>query len=68
MKNEVDSFPAFQGWQKGYAAFTYADRMRQRLIHYAHNQEEHHRNMSSKLELRLLLEYYGIEFDERYFE
>lgn len=59
-------FPDFIGWQEGYAAFTYTIKEKDRLIRYVQNQEEHHKNMTFKEELRKLLKEHDVEFDEKY--
>lgn len=60
-------FTAFDGWQKGYAAFTNSIECKEKLIHYVQNQEEHHRKVSFQEELKLLLEEHKIKFDEKIF-
>jgi len=62
--NEV--FPDFKGWQKGYAAFTYSNKDKDRLVMYVENQETHHKTRLFKDELKLLLEHHKIEFDDKY--
>lgn len=59
-------FPRFKGWQKGYSAFTYNFKEKQRLIEYVKNQEIHHQHISFREELIMLLNEHGIEFDEKY--
>ena len=59
-------FINFNGWQDGYAAFTYSIKDKERLINYIKNQEEHHRIKSFKEELIELLNEHGIEFEEKY--
>ena len=59
-------FPAFTHWQDGYGAFTVSHNDKDVLIEYIKNQEEHHRKVSFREELRELLVRHGIEFDERY--
>jgi REP element-mobilizing transposase RayT len=61
-------FPHFDYWQVGYGAFTYTPEVLPRLIHYVRNQVSHHRGETSADELRRLLEFHGIEYEERYFE
>lgn len=63
---QKELFPDFNGWQEGYAAFTYANKERNRLIQYIKNQEKHHENVSYNDELVSLLKEHDIEFDERY--
>ena len=40
---ESGKFPAFEGWQHGYGAFTYSLKEKDKLINYIKNQKEHHR-------------------------
>ncbi|MFK8164145.1 MAG: transposase [Lewinella sp.] len=61
-------FPYFNHWQAGYGAFTYTPKALSRLIPYVRNQVDHHRGETSTDELRRLLEFHGIEYEERYFE
>ena len=59
-------FSSFDGWQNGYAAFTYSISEKDRLINYIINQEMHHKKMSYKEELITLLNEHEIEFNEKY--
>ncbi|MBK7087570.1 MAG: IS200/IS605 family transposase [Chitinophagaceae bacterium] len=59
-------FPNFNGWQDGYAAFTYSIDTKENLINYVKNQEEHHKTKTFVEELKELLIEYKIEFDEKY--
>lgn len=61
-------FPSFNGWQDGYAAFTYSIESKNRLIEYVKNQEEHHKSRSYKEELIKLLREHGVEYDEKYLD
>jgi REP element-mobilizing transposase RayT len=63
---ENQLFPDFDGWQEGYAAFTYTINEKEGLIRYVQNQEEHHKKMTFKEELVVLLKEHNVEFDERY--
>lgn len=63
---EQNLFPRFEGWQGGYAAFTYADKDKNTVINYIKNQVEHHRKRSYREEVEVLLKEHGIEFDERF--
>lgn len=60
--------PDFDGWQNGYAAFTYAFGAKNNLIEYVKNQEAHHRTKTFREELIELLLEHGVEFDEKYLE
>jgi REP element-mobilizing transposase RayT len=59
-------FSNFNGWQGGYAAFTYSIEAKENLIRYVKNQEEHHKTKTFIEELKQLLIEYKIEFDEKY--
>ena len=63
-KSEI--FPDFTDWQKGYGAFTYSIREKQKLINYVKNQEEQHKSISFINEYKQLLIENEIEFDEKY--
>jgi REP element-mobilizing transposase RayT len=54
------------GWQDGYAAFTVSRSDLDQVYRYIAQQEEHHKRVSFKDELRRLLREHGIDFDERY--
>ena len=60
-------FPAFNGWQDGYGAFTYSFRNKDKLIEYVKNQEIHHQVKTSRDEYIELLDEHEIEYDEKYF-
>ncbi|MFO7798236.1 MAG: IS200/IS605 family transposase [Rhodohalobacter sp.] len=63
---ENQLFPDFDGWQEGYAAFTYTIKEKEGLIRYVQNQEEHHKKMTFKEELVVLLKEHNVEFNGRY--
>ncbi len=50
MKRSPD-FPAFRGWGKGYAAFTYSYKEKEILINYIKRQQIHHRKENAQNEL-----------------
>ncbi len=53
-------------WQDGYATFS-VDRYRVDIVdRYIRNQKEHHRKKAFERELLEYLEYYEVEYDERY--
>ncbi len=60
-------FPDFIGWAGGYAALTYSNWDKDKLIDYVKNQQEHHKTETFEMEYRRLLEEHGIVVDERYF-
>ena len=55
-------------WQVGYEAFSIGQREIPGVVAYIARQEEHHRTVSSRDELRTLLAEFGVEYDERFFE
>ncbi|CAN5438383.1 IS200/IS605 family transposase [soil metagenome] len=61
-------FLNFNGWQKGYAAFTVTIREKSRLISYIKNQEIHHQKLSFQEELKQILTHNGLEYDEKYLD
>jgi hypothetical protein len=63
---EDGGFPAFTHWQDGYGAFTVSQSDKGAVIEYIKSQQEHHKKVSFRDELRALLVKYGVEFDERY--
>jgi REP element-mobilizing transposase RayT len=58
--------PAFTHWQDGYGAFTVSAVDKDAVIEYIKGQQEHHKRISFRDELRQLLVKYGVQFDERY--
>lgn len=63
---ESSKFPAFEGWQEGYGAFTYSVREKDIIINYIKNQKEHHKTESFPDEFRRLLIENSVPFDEKY--
>ncbi len=63
---ESGKFPAFEGWQDKYGAFTYSVREKNMIINYIKNQKEHHKKESFYDEFKRLLIENEIEFDEKY--
>jgi len=55
-------------WQEGYAAFTVSPPAIPGVQSYIANQEQHHRQQSSRAELEALLKQAGIDFDPRHLE
>jgi REP element-mobilizing transposase RayT len=67
MKQSSD-FPGFQGWEEGYAAFTYSYKEKDMLINYIKNQQKHHQKENTESELKHLWMENGMEPDARYFK
>jgi putative transposase len=53
-------------WQDGYSAFSVSHSAIPQVTSYIQGQQEHHKRMSFKDELRALLDRHEIEYDERY--
>ena len=53
-------------WQDGYGIFSISESDLIETTSYIANQENHHKRLSFKEELKKFLEDYGIEYDERY--
>ncbi|MBR6197986.1 MAG: IS200/IS605 family transposase [Bacteroidaceae bacterium] len=66
MRSHHDMFPLFNGWERSYGAFTYAEADKDRVIEYIKNQKEHHKHISARDEMIAFLKEYGIEYDEKY--
>jgi REP element-mobilizing transposase RayT len=60
--------PRYAGfeWQRGYAAFSVSQSVREATIIYITNQAEHHRKFSFREEYLAFLKEYGVEYDEEY--
>ncbi len=63
---KMKMFPLFDGWQKGYAGFTYSFKEKDRLIEYVKNQEAHHEKITFVEELEALLVEHGVKYDPKY--
>ena len=59
-------FPAFEGWQDGYGAFSCSWKDKERIARYIDKQREHHRRKTFREEYIEMLQKAGIEFDEKY--
>ncbi len=53
-------------WQAGCGVFSMGESQRDAVVRYIQRQEEHHRKVTFEEEYRVLLEKYGIAYDERY--
>ena len=65
MKEKDDALSGFT-WQEGYFTFSIGESGADGLRKYIANQKSHHATVSFQDEIRLLLNKYGMEFDERY--
>ena len=61
-----DLFQDFNGWQKGFGAFTYSQNTKLSRIKYVMEQEEHHKKESSRDEYLRLLDEHGVAYDTKY--
>ena len=59
-------FPKFTHWQDGYGAFTVGHDDKDAVIEYIKSQQEHHKKISFRDELREMLVRFGVQFDEKY--
>ncbi len=64
--NENKWFYGKFSWQDGYGAFTYSRSQIEDVFRYIKNQEEHHKKTTFKEEYIMLLEKFGIEYNEKY--
>jgi REP element-mobilizing transposase RayT len=63
---EQGSFPAFNNWQEGYAAFTHSIKEKDAIVEYIKAQKEHHKKENFFNEYKRLLMEAGITFDEKH--
>lgn len=54
-------------WQAGFSCFSVSESIKNDVIRYIEQQEEHHKRIPFKDELKMFLEKHGIEFDEEHF-
>ena len=54
-------FPMFQGWNSGYAAFTYSPNEKDMIVHYIKNQKAHHKSRTFVDEYKEYAQSLGIE-------
>ena len=53
-------------WQIGFGAFSYSKSQIDSVVKYILNQEQHHRQKTFRDEYLVLLEKFGIEYDQKY--
>lgn len=53
-------------WQDGFGAFTYSKSQIDTVVKYVLNQPEHHKKQSFRDEYLLMLNKFGIDYDEKY--
>ncbi len=59
-------YRVFSGWQVGYGSFTYTPSVKDELVRYVMNQENHHAEMDYEEELINLLEENNIPYERKY--
>ena len=62
----LDSYYESFRWQDGYGAFSVSPSLMERTTDYILGQAEHHREKSYRDEYKMILDGYGIEYDEQY--
>jgi putative transposase len=50
-------------WQRGYSAFSVSEIIKDNIVQYIQNQENHHREQSFADELKILLQEHGLAFE-----
>jgi len=65
LKGKGKAFLKFQ-WQGGYSAFSVSQSKAAGIVKYIEGQEQHHKTMTFKDELKKLLIKHGVGFDENY--
>lgn len=65
LNEQPDSEERFE-WQAGYGAFSVSESQVARVRRYIQEQENHHKKVSFKDELIVLLQRHRIDYDERY--
>ena len=66
IQREKKLFLSFPGWQVGYSGFTYHISSKNSLISYVKNQAEHHKTISFKDEIFILLKENEVDYREEY--
>ena len=54
-------------WQSGFSCFSVSESVKNSLVSYIDKQEEHHKRIPFKQELKIFLEKHGIDFDQEHF-
>jgi putative transposase len=65
INNEVLMRSSFE-WQRGYGAFSVSQSQAQKVMHYIHNQREHHRKQAFCDEYLEILRRHKIDYDPRF--
>jgi len=53
-------------WQKGFGCFSYSHSHVDAVYQYIKNQEKHHQQLSFREEYKIMLEKFGVVYDDRY--
>lgn len=64
MLRDNPRFPNFQGWNNGYAAFTYSSNEKDMICNYIKNQKAHHKSRTFVDEYKEYAQSLGIAIDE----
>jgi len=67
VKTKRADFSTF-AWQQGYGVFSVSQSQLGVVRKYIQNQEEHHKRIDPKDELRILLKKHQVSFDEKYLQ
>ncbi len=65
MKQQGRKYSQFY-WQDGFSVYSVSPSEVDRLVKYINNQKEHHQKKTFKEEYLDFLNFYGVEYDERY--
>ena len=61
--NENDFLTVKFSWQRKYSAFSVSESQKEKVVKYVENQEEHHRKISFKEELKEFYKLHNIKFE-----
>ncbi len=64
--NKRNYLPHRFEWQPGYGVFSYSRSHIDRVFKYIQNQEKHHKKITFRDEYIMMLEKFGINYDDRY--
>jgi putative transposase len=53
-------------WQQGYGAFSYSKSQVEQVVNYIKDQEEHHKKFSFQDEYKIVLNKFGVKYNEQY--
>lgn len=64
---QIDGYYETFAWQDGYGAFSVSPSLLDKTKKYIARQAEHHKKITLREEYKMILDRYGIEYDEKYF-